>query len=65
MDTNTVAFNFSPYLLPIVVHEILSNLDFTLPILYLLIPITLEGGGASQMTLKYSLSTLSCICFPS
>ena len=28
MDTNTVAFNFSPYLLPIVVHEILSNLDF-------------------------------------
>ena len=42
MDTNTVAFNFSPYLLPIVVHEILSNLDFALPILYLLIPITLK-----------------------
>ena len=52
MDTNNVAFNFSPYLLPIVVHELLSNLDFTLPIFCLLIPITLEGCGASQMTLK-------------
>ena len=44
--------HFSPYLLPTVVREILSNLDFTLPIFYLLIPITWEGGGASQMTLK-------------
>ena len=24
---------FSPYLLPIVVHELLSNLEFTLPII--------------------------------
>ena len=44
--------NLVPFLLPIVVHELLSNLDFTLPIFYLLIPITLEGSGASQMTLK-------------
>ena len=29
MDTNNVAFKFSPYLLLIVVHELLSNLDFT------------------------------------
>ena len=29
MDTNNIAFKFSPYLLPIVVHELLSNLDFT------------------------------------
>ena len=29
MDTNNITFKFSPYLLPIVVHELLSNLDFT------------------------------------
>ena len=34
MDTNNVAFKFSPYLLPIVVHELLSNLDVTLPIFF-------------------------------
>ena len=43
MDTNNVAFEFSPYLLPIVVHELLSNLDFILCIFFLLISITLEG----------------------
>ena len=31
MDTSNVAFKFSAYLLPIVVHELLSNIDFTLP----------------------------------
>ena len=34
MDTNNVAFKFSPYLLPIVVHELSSNLEFTLPIIF-------------------------------
>ena len=34
MDTNNVAFKFSPYLLPIVVHELLSNFYFTLPIFF-------------------------------
>ena len=34
MDTNNVAFKFSPYLLLIVVHELLSNLDFNLPIFF-------------------------------
>ena len=34
MDTNNVEFKFSPYLLTIVVHELLSNLDFTLPIFF-------------------------------
>ena len=29
IDINNIAFKFSPYLLPIVVHELLSNLDFT------------------------------------
>ena len=53
MDTNNVAFEFSPYLLPIVVH------DF-----FLLISITLEGCGASQMTLHLSLSNLSCFQLP-
>ena len=31
---NNIAFKFSPYLLPIVVHELLSNLDFTYPIFF-------------------------------
>ena len=34
MDTNNVAFRFSPYLLTIVVHELLSYSDFTLPIFF-------------------------------
>ena len=34
MDTNNVAFEFSPSLLPIVVHELLSNLDFILCIFF-------------------------------
>ena len=34
MDTNNVVFKLSPYLLPIVVHELLPNLDFTLPIFF-------------------------------
>ena len=34
MDTNNVVFKFSLYLLPIVVHELLPNLDFTLPIFF-------------------------------
>ena len=29
IDISNIAFKFSPYLLPIVVHEFLSNLDFT------------------------------------
>ena len=64
MDTNNVVFKFSLYLLPIVVHELLPNLDFTLPIFFLLIPITLEGCGVSQMTLQQSLSTISCFQLP-
>ena len=27
IDTNNIAFRFSPYLLPVVVYELLSNLD--------------------------------------
>ena len=34
MVTNNVAFKFSPYLLPIIVQELLSNLDSTLPIFF-------------------------------
>ena len=34
MDTNNVAFKFSPYLLPIVVQELLSNIDSTLHIFF-------------------------------
>ena len=34
MDTNNVALEFSPSLLPIVVHELLSNLDFILCIFF-------------------------------
>ena len=64
MDINNIAFKFSPYLLAIVVHELLSNLEFTLPIVFLIIPITLEGRGASQMTSQQSLSTLSCFQLP-
>ena len=59
MDTKNVAFKFSPYLLLTVVYELLSNFDFTLPIVFLLIPITLEGCWPSQMTSQQSLSTLS------
>ena len=65
MDTSNVAFIFSPYLLPIVAHELLSNLDSTLPVFFSLIPITLEGRGALQMTSQQSLSTLSCFRLPS
>ena len=34
VDINNVAFEFSPSLLPIVVHELLSNLDFILCIIF-------------------------------
>ena len=34
MVTDNVAFILSLYLLPIAVHKLLSNLDFTLPIFF-------------------------------
>ena len=47
MDTNNVAFKFSPYLL-LFMNYLLSNLDFTLSSFFLLFPITLEGCGVSD-----------------
>ena len=61
-----IAFKFSRYFLPIFVKKLLPNLDFTLPIFFRLIPITLEGCGASQITLQqpFSLSTLYSFQLP-
>ena len=45
IDINNTAFKFSPYLLPIVVHELLSKFRLHLTYFFPLIPIALEGWG--------------------
>ena len=79
MDTNNVAFKFSPSLLPIVVHELVSNLDFILCIFSFnlhnlgrlwgitedlaTIPFHLVLFSAAPVKLAKSIPVHSLICF--